>query len=166
MNEEHTELKVDVTSIDRATYVLTNRTGPFSSGVFSSSPYFKPWDNPTTTWLAIQEALMLDKPDTDYYIMIALNLLETHSHIKDKIENYTQSFVIQNFPKYAITIEDAELVSYGNRNSNFKKHKTPFPIPRQYRFVGLQGGRISVNTENIEIYFKLVFDPFLFFFPA
>ena len=152
MNEEHKKIKLDVKAIDRAVYVLTNRPGSFTSGTFSNSPYFKPWDSPSDEWLQVQKALMLDKRNTDYYIMAALNLLETHSYLKDKIENNVPSYSIHNFPSFSSDIEGAEIVVYGNRNSNFKTHKEIFPIPEYYRLLATQGNGMSVNTEKGELH--------------
>jgi hypothetical protein len=144
--------KLNLKSVDRAVYVLTNRTGNFSSGLFDENFGFKSWDTPSDIWLSIQKNLMLDKLSTDYYILVALSILETNKGIYNKIPNYVPSFNIRNFPNFVSRVNGGEIINYGNYNSNFKKHTQPFPIPSKYTLVCTQDGKtVTIHTEDKEI---------------
>lgn len=144
------ESKWDPSSVDRIIYILTNRSHTFPSGIFPDNFQFQPWEEAPDVWLSIQKMLMLDRDNTDYYLKIALIILDTHKEILNKITNYTPSYDVKNFHIEESEFKNVEIINYGNRNSEFDKHSRDFPIPESFICEAVEGDSIKV-TSNSEV---------------
>lgn len=135
MNCESKEKVWSTSAVDRIVYVLTNRSGGFNLDLFANDYSFAPWSDPSEEWLKLQKCLMLDKTDTDYYILYALNTLSKYPYITNSIDNYVSSVDITKLPVFTSELDSSvSIVEFGNYNSQFIEHSTTFPVPTKYRF--------------------------------
>ena len=126
-------------------HALTNRKKGFSSYI-PDGTWFYPLDQ-DDTWYELQSGLFLDKTNTDYYIFLAISLLQAHENVINRYEHRGLTFSVDNIRSFQSSMQDGNFTTVGRRMGRFTNYKDLFPVPGEYDIRYHQSKSVKVTTD-------------------
>ena len=132
--------------INKIVYALTNRRSDFPDGMIPDTNMFKPKAQPQI-WTSLQAGLNLNSKETDYYILVALNLLDAYPDIKDLFGDSHLSFDPSEIFNYRTTIDGASFYTRGNTVGRAISYMDYFPMAHRYTIRANTDTSVMVETD-------------------
>lgn len=118
--------------VNELVYALTNRQGSFVDNLLpNTNKAFRPEDQ-GILWNSLRAGLFLDNELTDYFIVLAVSILNAHPDVFSMLSNRVISFEPTDILKYRSSIDGGSFFTSGNILGEILPYSDYYPLAFEY----------------------------------